>query len=828
MLAGCGSNGSAANEDDAAHPALIGKQAAAQAADKHPAKKPSPVSFNHDIRPILSENCFFCHGPDPKHREADVRIDIFEAATEDLGGYAAIVPGDRETSELWIRVKDKATPMPPKKSHKKLKPEEIELIGRWIDEGAKYETHWAYEKPTRPQPPAQLSDQSWPKGAVDRFILAKLDAQSIAPSPQATKRQLLRRVTFDLTGLPPTPQQTASFMNDTSPDAYEKYVDSLMKTHAYGEHLAVWWLDLVRYADSKGFHGDQDRTAWPYRDWVVKSFNENMPFDEFTKLQLAGDLMQDQPTREMLVASAYNRLSPQTEEGGAQHKEYEAIYNADRVANFADVWLGSSVACAQCHDHKFDPFTAEDFYSMAAFFSDINQQIIGHRSGYARHAPPYTFVPQDDAQAEKIKAHEKLYNAFIKEHPTAMVLEEKLTSRDYKSPLPQADPNEKELEAKLKKILEERTKLANQVPTLITTRALETPRVVRVLNRGNWQDEAGKVVQPATPSFLGGPASEEGNRLTRLDLAKWVSAPDNPLPARVVANRLWGKYLGSAISSNTVELGSQGIPPTHPELLDYLAIEFRESGWDIQHMIRMIVTSQTYKQSANVRTDLAIVDPNNTKLFARQTAIRLPAEAVRDLALSVSGLMKPRTAGGPSVFPYQPDGHWEPLNFPRRPYPTSKGDDLYRRGLYTWMQRTFPHPMMVNFDAPSRETCTGQRMASTTPLQALTTLNAPIFVESARYLAQRLISEDKDDAKRLERLYELVLARTPRDTERNTLLTLLAQQRKHFAALPDQAKALSSTGQAPAAAKDLDPVEVAAWTSLCRVILNLHETITRN
>ena len=787
------------------------------------APKDEPISFNRDIRPILSENCFFCHGPDPKHREADLRIDLFEAATADLGDYAAIVPGDREASETWIRITDKADPMPPKKSHKKMTPEEIELIGRWIDQGAKYETHWSYTAPKKTEPP-KVADTKWATTEVDPFILAQLEKRGLKPSPEADKRTLLRRVTYDLTGLPPTPAQTKAFMDDPSPQAYENYVDSLLASETYGEHLAVWWLDLVRYADTKGFHGDQGRTAWPYRDWVVNSLNANMPFDEFTTLQIAGDLLQENPTREMLIASAYNRLSPQTEEGGAQHKEYEAIYNADRVANYSDVWLGSSVACAQCHDHKFDPFTMEDFYSLAAFFADINQQIIAHRSGYAEHAPPYVLVPQNDEQEKQIAEHDKAYNAFIEQNPYAMVIEERLTCRDYKSHVT-APENAKEIEAELKKLLDARHKLAKQIPPLTSTRALDTPRTVRILARGNWQDESGKIVSPATPNFLGGPASKDEQRLSRLDLAKWTVSPENPLTARVVANRLWGKYLGTAISSNTIELGSQGIPPTHPDLLDYLAIKFQD-GWDLKKLIRLIVTSSTYKQSADVREDLALIDPNNKKLFARQSAIRLSAEAVRDQVLAVSGLLNDRI-GGPSVFPYQPDGHWEPLNFPRRPYPTSKGDDLYRRGLYTWVQRTFPHPVMVNFDGTARETCTGERMVSNTPLQALTTLNAPTFVESARVLTAKLVKDHQADDKRLEHLYQLALARSPRDTERQALAKLLDSQRKHFAKVPEDAKKLISVGASPAA-EGLDPVEVAAWTSVCRVVFNLHETITRN
>lgn len=821
LLWGCG-----ANEDPKGDGAGDTPPSPSSQSPIVPVNQSRPLSFNEDIRPILSDKCFFCHGPDRKTREADLRLDLEEPAHADLGGYAAIVPGQRGKSELWLRIIDTDDPMPPKKSHKTLEPAEIELIGRWIDEGGKYETHWAYTALQRPELPV-VKDQAWADNAVDRFIRARLEARGIDPSPEATKRELLRRVTFDLTGLPPTPEQADAFLKDDSPNAYEKYVDSLLESPAFGEHLAVWWLDLVRYGDSKGYHGDQPRSAWAYRDWVVQAFNDNMPFDRFTRLQLGGDLMQDEPTREMLIASAYNRLALQTEEGGAQPKEYEAIYNADRVNNFGEVWLGSSIGCAQCHDHKFDPILMEDFYALAAFFADINQPIVSHRSGYGEFSPPYMFVPQDEEQEQLVAEHDKAYRAFVKEHPGAMLVEEHLMSTNPKPPLPGPDGTMPDYGEALKKLLEERAALAKKVPTLIETRALETPRTVRLLHRGNWQDESGPIVEPATPSFLPGPpVSDQTQRLNRLDLANWLFEQDNPMPARVVVNRLWGMYFGSPLSINPIDLGSQGRPPTHPELLDWLAVEFVESGWELKHMIRTMVTSKTYKQSANARQDLAEIDPNNTRLFARQTAKRLSAEAVRDVALRVSGLLDDRI-GGPAVFPYQPEGHWDPLNFPRRKYPTSTGSDLYRRSLYTWVQRTFPHPLMVSFDATSREVCTGQRINSTTPLQSLALLNAPIFVESARVLAEHVIAHDKADDNRLNYLYTLALARTPRDSERATLMALLEKHREHFKASPEEAQKLASAGEAPVA-EGLDPAEVAAWTSVCRVVLNLHETITRN
>ncbi len=799
------------------------KSGGTTAPDAEPVSATVPVSFNNEIRPILSNNCIFCHGPDPDHRGADLRLDFYEDATADLGGYAAIVPGDRGKSEVWRRITDTGDPMPPVKSHKTLTPEEIELIGRWIDEGAIYETHWAYVIPERPEIP-EVENTAWPANPIDRFILANLEKRDIEPSPRADRRTLLRRATFDLTGLPPTAEQARAFLADDSPDAYERLVDSLLETTAYGEHLAVWWLDLVRYADTIGLHSDNPRSAWPYRDWVIRSLNENMPFDEFTTMQLAGDLMQPEPTTDMLVASAYNRLALATEEGGAQPMEYEAITNTDRVANFTDVWLATSVSCAECHDHKFDPVTARDFYTMAAFFADIDHAIIGQDRGYAALKHPILFVPENEEQAARIAPVEEAYTAFLEAHPDAWMVEEYLATRPPRPALPGGEMPEYGEE--FQKILEQRTELAKSVPHVVITRQRPEPRTVRVLARGDWQDTTGEIVEPAILEFLDGPVSTDDHRLTRLDLAKWTMSAENPLTARAMVNRLWGRYLGTPISADAIELGSQGVPPTHPELLDWLAVEFRESGWDLRHIIRLIVTSETYRQLADTREDLAIIDPDNQKLFARQSALRLPAEAVRDQALAAAGLLDDRI-GGPSVFPYQPDGHWEPLNFPRREYPTSTGPDLYRRSLYTWAQRMFPHPLMVSFDAPSRENCTGQRMISVTPLQALASLNAPDFVEAARVLAAATARTSETDADRLDHLFFHVLSREPRDSERATLLALLQNQRQRHQAAPGSAEKLIATGEAPVPT-DLDPVELAAWTAVCRAILNLHETVTRN
>ncbi len=774
--------------------------------------EPPAVSFNNDIRPILSENCFACHGPDRAKAESGLSLHTRDYALAARTNGPALVPGNRKASLVWRRINDRHDPMPPIESHKTLSPEQVELIGRWIDAGAPYQRHWSYEPAAANIPPAPAGD--WARNDIDRFILARLARAGLAPQGPADPAVLIRRLHLDLTGLPPTPEEAAAFLADPPPAAYEKRVEELLARPAYGEHLAAWWLDLVRYGDTVGFHGDQPRSMWPYRTWVIQALNANQPFDQFSTWQLAGDLLAaaepDPATRErMLLASAYNRLPMETAEGGAQAAEYEIIYDADRVQNLGEVWLASSLNCARCHDHKYDPFTLRDYYSMAAFFADVDQPIVSDQDRNM-HWRPYRFVPQDDAQRAEVEALEKEYRAFLEAHPDAPDLENSLGNRyPYRTPKEQW---EKDFAA----VVEKRRQLGRRVPTVSITQPRLTPREIHLLPRGNWMDRSGPVMTPALPAFLpslAGPAST--GRLTRLDLARWLFQPDHPLTARATVNRLWARFFGVGLSRDLLDAGSQGQPPTHPELLDHLALAFRSSGWDIKALVRQIVCSSTYRQSGAVTEEARRRDPEN-RLYSRQFPVRLPMETIRDQALSVSGLYRERL-GGPSVFPPQPANHWEPLNFPRRPYPESKGDDLFRRSLYTWVQRSFPHPVMVTFDAPSRETCVAQRLAANTPLQALTLLNEPQFLEAARALAARARAAGADDPARLDHAFRLVLVRAPTAPERQCLLDLLARQRAHFAAQPADAERL---------VRAADP-ELAAWTSVSRALLNLHETITR-
>ena len=774
---------------------------------------PEPVSFNLHIRPVLAENCFPCHGPDRAKAEAGLSLHTaaFATAVRTNGG-PALVPGSRTASLLWQRINDRGDPMPPERSHKALTAEEIALIGRWIEAGAVYQRHWAYE-PVAPTAPPAVSD-TWVRNDVDRFILARLTRAGLAPQGPAEPAVLIRRLHLDLTGLPPTPAEAAAFVADPSPAAYEKRVDELLDRPAYGEHLAAWWLDLVRYGDTVGFHGDQPRSMWPYRTWVIGALNANQPFDRFSTWQLAGDLLADaEPDpalrEQMRIASAYNRLPMETAEGGAQAAEYEIIYDADRVQNVGEVWLASSLNCARCHDHKYDPFTQHDYYAMAAFFADVDQPIVSDQSRN-EHWRPYRFVPQDAAQRAEVETLEQTYQALLAAHPDAPDLENSLANRyPYRQP---KEPWEKEFAS----VVEQRRQLGRRVPTVSITQRRLTPREIHLLPRGNWMDRSGPALAPALPAFLPAlAAAGSTGRLTRLDLARWLFQSDQPLTARATVNRIWARFFGVGLTRDLLDAGSQGQLPTHPELLDHLAAGFRASGWNLKALIRQIVCSSTYRQSAAAPESTRARDPEN-RLYSRQFPVRLPMETLRDQALVVSGLYRAQL-GGPSVFPPQPANHWEPLNFPRRPYVESTGDDRYRRSLYTWVQRSFPHPVMVNFDAPSRETCVAQRLTANTPLQALTLLNEPQFLEAARGLAARARAGGADDAARLDHAFRLVLVRAPTAAERQRLLDLLARQRTHYRAQPGEAQRL---------ARAADP-DLAAWIAVSRALLNLHETITR-
>jgi Protein of unknown function (DUF1553)/Protein of unknown function (DUF1549)/Planctomycete cytochrome C len=761
----------------------------------------APVDFSKEIHPLFADYCYKCHGPDEKARKAKLRLDVREEALT----AKAFVPGKPDESELVKRVcsADPEMRMPPEKSKKPaLNAEQIALVKRWIAEGAKYSEHWSFGKLARPAEPEIRKPQFDIRNPIDSFILAKLSDSGVSPSPEADRVTLIRRLYFDLTGLPPSPEEVHAFVADKTPDAYEKLVDKLLASPHHGERLAMWWLDLVRYADSAGYHSDNPINISPFRDYVIKSFNANKPFDQFTIEQLAGDLLPN-PTLEQRVASAYNRLLLTTEEGGGQAKEYEAKYSADRVRNFGQVWLGGTIMCAECHNHKFDPYTQADFYSIAAFFADIQEPSIGNRG-------PGTPVPTPDQSKKLTELGEAAAKIQSRASALGGVLPWAALKRDRDA---------------VAAAIKARTDFENALPHVLMT-VSGPPRTVRILARGNWQDETGPVMKPKTPGFLPPlpPLAAGVGRYNRLDLAKWTVAPNNPLTARVAVNRLWRLFYGYGIARSLEESGSQGQWPTHPELLDWLASEF-QTKWDVRHIVRLMVTSATYRQSSVETPAIREHDPAN-KLFARQSRSRLDAEFIRDGALAVSGLLSNKV-GGDSVKPFQPLGYWAALNFPTREWQKDTGEKEYRRGMYTHWQRTFPHPAMIAFDAPSREECTCDRPRSNIPQQALVLLNDPEFVEAARVFAQKALADGgKADDARIAWVFERATSRKPKAEEVAVLTSVLAKHRTDFAAKPDDAKKLLAIGDTPAP-KDVKPEELAAWTSVCRVILNLHETITR-
>lgn len=990
-----------------------------------------PVDYARDVKHILSNRCYACHGPDESQRKADLRLDVRDSA---IAG--AIVPGDAGQSELIRRITtaDPEEQMPPAGSKKPvLTPAEIDVVTRWINQGAKFDSHWSFAAPHRPEVP-KVQDNGWVRNAIDAFILARLEAAQVKPGMKADRRTLARRLSFDLVGLPPKAEDVAAFVADESPEAYERYVDRLLASPQFGERMAVFWLDQVRFADTNGIHGDNHQEHAPFRDYVIDSFNANKPFNRFTIEQLAGDLLPDRGRTE-LVGSGYNRLNMVTREGGAQAKEYMAKYAADRVRNASSVWLGMTMACCECHDHKFDPLKTKDFYSFAAFFADVQEVAVGNQPvtnvplpeqeakvqaldkqlaelqtilntstaeleaaqvawevEYKKQSTPWivlqpteaksaggaelkidadgsilatganpatdtftitaktnakgitalrlevlshkslpasgpgrasngnfvlnevqllapdaigdlaptelqnasaTFEQKDfsignviDGKQDQAAAGWAISDQFGKDQNAVFETKADLGTGDEqmlqvvlhqnhgaqhvigrfrlavttaarpvkampttelpaeltaalavpadKRDQPQKDkvaayyrtiaPQLAATRSELGKLQAERQALIDAAPKMLVTTAM-APREMRVLPRGNWLDETGEVVMPGVPGFLP-PLNTGDRRANRLDLANWLVAAENPLTARVMVNRLWKILYGKGLVGSLEDFGSQGEVPTHPELLDWLAVEFRESGWDVKHMLKLMALSQAYQQTSQPTDDQLQKDSLN-QLVSRQNRFRLEAEFIRDNALAVSGLLSYKM-GGESAKPYQPALYWQHLNFPQREYQQDAGENLYRRGVYTYWCRTFLHPSLLAFDAPSREACTVERSRSNTPLQALVLLNDPTYVESARKFAEQIVGQGGDSTEsRLKYAMQHALNRDPSAEEMPLLLALWEKHHAQFAADTQAAEALDHVGEAPVPAA-VDTAELAAWTSVARVILNLHETITRN
>ncbi|HUQ93270.1 MAG TPA: DUF1553 domain-containing protein [Bryobacteraceae bacterium] len=1014
--------------------------------------KNAKIDFDRQIRPILSDTCFTCHGPDQKMRMGGLRLDDKESA------FRVLHPGQRGESKLFQRISaaDVKKRMPPPGFDRKLTKDQVELIGKWIDQGAEWQTHWSYTPPVRAELPA-VNEKTWPRNAIDHFVLARLEKEGVKHAAEADKVTLARRVTLDITGLPPTPPEVQAFVSDRTPNAYEKLVDRLLESPHYGERMAMQWLDLARYADTHGYHIDSHREMWPWRDWVIRAFNKNLPYDQFTLLQLAGDLLPG-ATPEQKLATGFNRNHMINYEGGAIADEYLVEYNVDRVETTSVVWMGMTMGCARCHDHKYDPISQRDFYRFFAFFNNVDEKGLDGREGNAK---PFLPLP-DPIQAAREKemeqaiasrekmlpeadvaaavelwlknadpsygppgaaAHYELDGSFsdsggkyrhakvISGNPTfsngpagqavafdgetqidwaategeafsaafwvrlnnkleqallhkmmdgrgVMILSDEAVSigdlkrgahlavrlqgpntlevrtkkyvvqnefthvvvnydgsgkaagvtlyldgepaaletlkdslggpvanaavwssgnkavykpvrsqlddvRLYSRILTAAEARQLSIDAPVRGILNTpaakrskdqndrlrdyylsyvapedlkkaytewkqlklaKTRLEKEITTAMVMKDLDKPRDTYILARGDYRNRTEKVT-PAVPAAL--PPLPPGVPANRLGLAKWLVDPSHPLTARVAVNRFWQLYFGNGLVETVEDFGSQGAGPTHPQLLDWLATEFIRSGWDIKAMQKLIVTSATYRQVSKATPELIERDPQN-KLLARMSRFRLPAEMVRDNALAASGLLN-GDIGGKSVYPYQPVGLWEELAygdvFSAQTYTPSHGKDLYRRSMYTFWKRTVPPAQLGTFDAPDREKCVARRPRTNTPLQALVLMNDPTYIEAARALAQKVISENRDAGARIKAAFRLASARTPSSQELKLLSSLAARQQTAYRKDPESARRLLRVGASKAA--HADPVELAAWTTVTSVILNLDEVITK-
>lgn len=964
------------------------------------------MEFNRDIRPILSSKCYSCHGPDEQHRKAELR---FDQKDMDLADRGVIVPGDLDNSEIIRRITsdDPDEVMPPPTAKLELDADEVAALKAWVESGAEFQGHWAFLPPVAPNLPRNSSSQTNIRNGIDAFVQAELAEQGLSPSPEADRRTLIRRATFDLWGLPPTPAEIERFLNDQRPDAYEHLVDRLLDSPRYGERMTLAWMDAARYGDTSVFHADGPRDMWPWRDWVIQAYNSNMPFDQFTTEQLAGDLL-PQPTREQLVATGFNRNHGTTDEGGAIDEEYRVEYIVDRVKTTSMIWLGLTMECAQCHDHKYDPISQEDYYRFFAFFNQTPEKGMQTRNG---NAEPRVMVPTD-AQSSKLamlntqvqQTEEKFAAISPSSHEIATWIEDRLASASpptfgnwycigpFKAlSIAEAFPkqfgpetraamrrraNEKELQHKygelawhekshwqdgqvtnfeysaegdttylyrsvesmeptelelslgsddtltvwlngqevhkneatrgaapdqdmvriplesgrshllmkicnesgpsgfyfkaggatLPKDLQEAIELASAersddqqvairehfkhhvwprgkaqleriatlkkarddfqkaIPTVMVMKDMDKPRMTYILDRGNYasprEDHA---VKPKTPSFL--PQFPETDAESRLGLARWLVSSEHPLTARVTVNRYWTMFFGRGIVSTVADFGAQGAWPSNPALLDYLATDFVNSGWNVKRTIRKIVTSHTYRQSSKVNKVHLSKDPLNIYL-ARAPRLRLTAEFIRDTALSVAGLLVEKV-GGPGVKPYQPPGLWNEVSLDGNVrFTQDHGEKLYRRTMYTYWKRSSPQPAMMTFDVPTREKCVIQRQRTNTPLQALVTLNDDQYVEAARCFAERILESAQVDTDRVSLAFELATGRSADKWRSDLLLELLREEKTRYSNDLESATALLTVGEAKRD-KSLDPAEHAAWTIVASAILNLDETLNK-
>ncbi|MBD3626484.1 PSD1 and planctomycete cytochrome C domain-containing protein, partial [Cyclobacterium sp.] len=736
------------------------------------------VSYNFHVRPILSDNCFACHGPDENKRESGLRLDMAEsayAALKENPGAHAIVPGKPAASEVVRRLEssDETEMMPPPESNLKLTEQEKETIRKWIKQGAAYEPHWAFVPPVKSDLP-EVSDPEWAQHEIDHFILAKLDRLGLKPNLPADKMHLLKRLSIDLTGLPPGLELMREYDADESPQATEKIIDRLLESPAFGERMAVLWMDISRYSDSYGYQDDNIRTQWPYRDWVIHAFNKNMPYDQFITWQLAGDLLPE-PSKEQILATAFNRNHKYTEEGGVIPEEYRVEYNVDKTNTFSKAILGMTVECAQCHDHKFDPISQENYFQMYAFFNNTPEK--GYEGDVSISKPakqPIMWIEHDDLDGVL---------DFVNHQDTSRIMVSVM--EDFK----------------------------------------DTLRQTYVLDRGMYNQPT-KEVSASTPEAIL-PFDENKYPKNRLGLARWTFGEQNPLTARVFVNLIWQELFGAGIVRSAGDFGMQGKLPTHPQLLDWLAVDFRESGWDIKHLIRTIVSSATYQQAAAVDKKKMEADPDNFYL-ARAPRIRMNAEHIRDMVLYSSGLMV-REIGGPSVKPYQPEGLWEASTSGRgelAEYRQDEGASLYRRGLYTFIKLTSPPPKPIIFDGSNRDVCEVTRNRTNTPLQALAMLNDPLVLEASRVMASRLIAEGKDAEQAVQEAFARIICRAPAEEELDLLVEYYREELKRFRKAPEKILETVQKGEFPLG-PEADKPETAALMQVVVAIYNVEEAITK-
>jgi len=745
---------------------------------KEPAM-PDVVSYNFNIRPILSDKCFKCHGPDANARKASLRLDYSKyayAPLPEMKGAFAIVPGHPEQSELVKRISstDSSYMMPDPVAHLgSLTAYQIKLFEKWIKQGAKYETHWAFVKP-KDYPLPTVNDKAWPKNEIDYFILAKQEELGLKHNPENDKERLLKRVSLDLTGLPPTEEMMNKFMADKDPKAYDKIVDELLSTPQYGEKMALHWLDIARYADSYGYQDDNIRTQWPWRDWVIHAFNKNMPYDKFVTWQLAGDLLPN-ANKEEILATAFLRNQKYTEEGGIIPEEYRVEYNIDKTKTFGRGIIGLTVECAQCHDHKYDPISQKDYYQLYAFFNTSKEAGFEGDVGTSKPAKkPILDISQDDM-------HNLL--SFINDKDTGSLMVSVMGDRD-------------------------------------------TLRKTYILNRGVYDQPTTEVMASAPKAVLFYDTVKLPRN--RLGLAEWTVNKNNPLTARVFVNQMWQEVFGRGLVKTSGDFGMQGELPSHPELLDWLAVDFMDHGWNIKRLMKQIVTSATYMQSANIVQDNYKKDPENVYL-SHAPRLRVKAEIVKDIILESSGLLV-KTIGGPSVKPYQPKGLWESATSGRgvlATYKQDKGESLYRRGMYTFIKLTVPPPNMAIFDASNRDLCEVKRSVTSTPLQALMMMNDPTVLEASRVLAQKLVEEKTTVDAKITTAFHRIICRIPDKKESEILKNYFTEQLQQFKQKKLDAAETIKVGEYPADAK-ADVNTTAALMKVISTIYNMEEAITKS